>query len=279
MWKCFENVDTEEQIGNKEKPLKRCKILDSNRKKCKTFYINDSSIENSINHLLNDHKITKETQKYKENQQKELYQFLTNWIVKDLYPLYVVQNPSFWQLIGELDLTFIIPNEKEVKKVIFNAYNSILPALIEKFNIEARKVKSTFAKATEKLGRSKYVTNSIRTQMLMKIIKIIKPNSLDNQDSYNIDEQEEDVFKGKEQNLILNNDINEPVITFSLLDKVKIRLEIRITDLPTQSQSKPTTRKKKSLMEWLTKDNAGILNKIVEYYQLFKIPLSLDPLA
>ena len=36
---------------------------------------------------------------------------------------------------------------------------------------------STFADATEELGGSKYITNSIRTRMLMEIIKTIKPNS------------------------------------------------------------------------------------------------------
>ncbi|RIA93207.1 hypothetical protein C1645_819744 [Glomus cerebriforme] len=94
--------------------------------------------------------------------------------------------------------------------------------------------------------------------MLMEIIKTIKPNSLDNQDSYNIDKQEEDVFEGEEQNLISNDDINEPVITFGLLDKQekeKYQREIGTSDLPNQSQ-------KKSLMEWLTKDNAGVLDEI-----------------
>ena len=84
-------------------------------------------------------------------------------------------------------------------------------------------VLSTFADATEELGGSKYVTNSIRTWMLMEIIKTIKPNSLDNQDSNNIDEQEKDVFEEEEQDLT-SDDINEPVITFGLLDKVKLRL-------------------------------------------------------
>ncbi|RIA95830.1 hypothetical protein C1645_816115 [Glomus cerebriforme] len=58
--------------------------------------------------------------------------------------------------------------------------------------------------------------------MLIEIIKTIKSNLLDNQDSYNIDKQEEDVFEGEEQNLISNDNINEPVVTFGLLNKLNL---------------------------------------------------------
>ena len=89
---------------------------------------------------------------------------------------------------------------------------------------DLKEILSTFADATEELGGSKYVTNSIRTRMLMEIIKTIKPNSSNNRDS-DIDEQGEDVFEEEEQNLTSNDDdINEPVVTFGLLDKVKLRL-------------------------------------------------------
>jgi len=59
-WEHFENVNTEEKTGDKGEPLKRCKILDANGNKCGTFYINDGSTGNAINHLLNDHEITSE---------------------------------------------------------------------------------------------------------------------------------------------------------------------------------------------------------------------------
>ena len=36
-----------------------------------------------------------QVQRHKENWQKELCQFLTDWIIEDLQPLYVVQSLSF----------------------------------------------------------------------------------------------------------------------------------------------------------------------------------------
>jgi hypothetical protein len=78
---------------------------------------------------------------------------LTDWIVEDLQPLYVVQSPSFRKLIGELDPSFIMPDEKGVKKIIYNAYNSMLPALIEKINVEAKNVSLTTDMWTAKNGQ------------------------------------------------------------------------------------------------------------------------------
>ncbi|CAB5195205.1 unnamed protein product [Rhizophagus irregularis] len=89
---------------------------------------------------------------------------------------------------------------------------------------DLKEILSTFADATEELGGSKYITNSIRTQMLMEVIETVKPNSPNNENSV-VDEREEDVFEVvEEQNLTSNDDINEPVITFGLLDEVKLRL-------------------------------------------------------
>ena len=81
-----------------------------------------------------------QTQKHKESQQKELHQFLTDWIVENLQPLYVIQSLSFHRLIGKLDSAFIIPDEKGIKKVIYSAYDSMLPALINKININVKSV-------------------------------------------------------------------------------------------------------------------------------------------
>ena len=81
--------------------------------------------------------------KHKENRQTELRQFLTDWIINDLQPLYVVQSTSFRKFINELDPGFTIPNEKGIKKVIYDAYNFTLPALIEKVKVEAKSVSLT----------------------------------------------------------------------------------------------------------------------------------------
>ncbi|PKC56505.1 hypothetical protein RhiirA1_473892 [Rhizophagus irregularis] len=98
-------VDIKEQASDKGEVLKRCKLTDAKGNKCGTLYINDGSTGNAINHLLNEHEILKEGKinknqttlpaviqayKHKESRQCELRQFLTDWIIKDLQPLYVV---------------------------------------------------------------------------------------------------------------------------------------------------------------------------------------------
>ncbi|RGB33247.1 hypothetical protein C1646_743453 [Rhizophagus diaphanus] len=86
-------------------------------------------------------------------------------------------------------------------------------------------VLSTFADATEDLGGSKYVTNSMRMPMLMEIIKMVTTDLANNQDS---DEEEDDAFENNDaeegQDSTQNNKINEPINTFSLLDEVKSKL-------------------------------------------------------
>ncbi|GBC50995.2 zinc finger BED domain-containing protein RICESLEEPER 2-like [Rhizophagus irregularis DAOM 181602=DAOM 197198] len=86
-------------------------------------------------------------------------------------------------------------------------------------------VLSTFADATEDLGGSKYVTNSMRTLMLMEIIKTVTTDLANNQDS---DEEEDDAFENNDaeegQDSTQNSKINEPINTFGLLDKVKSKL-------------------------------------------------------
>ncbi|CAB4493299.1 unnamed protein product [Rhizophagus irregularis] len=137
--------------------------------------------------------------------------------------------------------------------------------------------------------------------MLMEVIETVKPNSPNNENSV-VDEREGDVFEVvEEQNLTSNDDINEPVITFGLLDEIshqknqqsntkqrlnelfvnekeKYQREIGVSDLPKRSQVKPIKRKK-SLMERLAKDTTVTLDEIAEYYKLPEIPLSSDPLA
>lgn len=91
--------------------------------------------------------------KHKEKRQKELRQFLTDWIIDDLQPLYVVQSTSFRRLISEFDPAFIMPDEKGIKKVIYSAYNNTLPALIEKIKVEAKNVSLTTDMWTSRGGQ------------------------------------------------------------------------------------------------------------------------------
>ena len=65
----------------------------------------------------------------------------------------MVQSPSFRRLIGELDSAFVIPDEKGIKKVIYNAYDSMLPALINKININAKSVSLTTDMWTARNGQ------------------------------------------------------------------------------------------------------------------------------
>ncbi|CAB5386644.1 unnamed protein product [Rhizophagus irregularis] len=167
-WNYFEEVNTEEQTGDKGESLKRCKFLDANGKICGALYINDSLTGNAINHLLTDHEISKDGEinknqqtiqtvmrvhKHKDNRQKELRKFLTDWIIDDLQPLYVVQSPLFCRLISELDPAFIMPDEKGIKKVISNAYNYTLPALIKKIKLEAKNISLTTDMWTSRGGQ------------------------------------------------------------------------------------------------------------------------------
>jgi len=78
---------------------------------------------------------------------------LTNWIIEDLQPLYVVQSPSFRKLINELDSGFIMPDEKGIKKVIADTYNSTMPALIEKIRVESKSVSLTTDMWTSRSGQ------------------------------------------------------------------------------------------------------------------------------
>ena len=59
-WDYFEEVDIKEQTSDKGEPLKRCKLTDTKGNKCETLYINDGLTGNAINHLLNEHEISKE---------------------------------------------------------------------------------------------------------------------------------------------------------------------------------------------------------------------------
>ena len=81
---------------------------------------------------------------------------MTNWIIEDLQPLYVhyvVQSPSFRKLISELDSGFIMPDEKGIKKVIADTYNSTMPALIEKIRVESKSVSLTTDMWTSRSGQ------------------------------------------------------------------------------------------------------------------------------
>ena len=79
-----------------------------------------------------------------------------------------------------------------------------------------------FADATEDLEGSKYVTSSMRTPMLMEIIKILTYGSSNDEDS---DEENDDAFESNDveegQDSTTNSKINKPINTFGLLDEVK----------------------------------------------------------
>ena len=84
--------------------------------------------------------------------------------------------------------------------------------------IDLKEILSLFADAITELGGSKYVTNSLRVRMLIEIIKTLTTDSLNN---YN-DNEQEDVFEDKENQESF--DINEPILTYGLIDEVKLKL-------------------------------------------------------
>jgi len=93
------------------------------------------------------------THKHKESCQCELRQYLTDWIIDDLQPLYVLQNIKFRRFISELDQAFIIPDEKGIKKITHRSYNFVLPMLIEKIKVEAKSVSITTDMWTSRSGQ------------------------------------------------------------------------------------------------------------------------------
>ncbi|CAB5377564.1 unnamed protein product [Rhizophagus irregularis] len=51
-WKYFEEVDINEQTSDKGEPLKRCKVLSADGKKCGAIHVNDGSTGNVITRLI-----------------------------------------------------------------------------------------------------------------------------------------------------------------------------------------------------------------------------------
>ena len=193
--------------------------------------------------------------------------------------------------------------------------------------IDLKEILSLFANATIELGRSKYVTNSLRVRMLIEIIKTLTTDSLNN---YN-DNEQEDAFEDEENQESF--DINEPILTYGLIDEFKLKLytnmkkyyptlitealissildpRFKSLDFASEEQKNNTERhlhelfkkekenqkeapnnsksnisnilkskKKRTLMERLTKDNIVAFNEINEYLQLPEIPLDSNPLS
>lgn len=67
--------------------------------------------------------------RYSKQQQKELRQFLVDWIVLDSQPLYIVQNEAFQRFIYELDPAFTMPCPETVKNIIYEAFDYSFPQL------------------------------------------------------------------------------------------------------------------------------------------------------
>ncbi|EXX66656.1 zinc finger BED domain-containing protein 4-like [Rhizophagus irregularis DAOM 181602=DAOM 197198] len=110
---------------------------------------------NGISHLWSVHKITKDgkqpadkqqkldvIEKHPEKRQNTFCQFLVNWIIDDLQPFSVVNNPSFRIFCNELDPAFLVPEAKTIKAIIYQAYNFTYPKIVEQIGKEAISVTS-----------------------------------------------------------------------------------------------------------------------------------------
>ena len=86
--------------------------------------------------------------------------------------------------------------------------------------IDLKEILSLFADVITELGGSKYVTNSLRVRILIKIIKTLIIDLLNNY-NYNDNEQEDAFEDEKNQESF---DINEPILTYGLIDEVKLKL-------------------------------------------------------
>ncbi|CAI2174689.1 18403_t:CDS:2 [Funneliformis geosporum] len=197
---------TPESPNKKIKVGQKKRILDANGNKCRTYYVNDGSTGNAINHLLNDHEITNEGKKIKSNAKDTL---------KYLQLDKILQNTLSSNTDSDSKR-----DAKRLKQIMISDHEwDLLTDLTE--------ILSTFANVTEDLGESNYVTDSICALMLVEIIKTLRiesTNLSDDQD-FNIDEQKDNVFENnEEQNPMLNYDINEPISTFGLLRKYDIEI-------------------------------------------------------
>ncbi|CAB5337003.1 unnamed protein product [Rhizophagus irregularis] len=116
---------------------------------CGTEYVRkDSSTGNAISHLRAKHNIVqsgepfvqtetpRKGKRYTKQQQKELRQFLVDWIISDSLPIHTVQSEAFRRFIYELDPVFTMPCEETVRKIIHEAYNYSFPQLKDMLSSE-----------------------------------------------------------------------------------------------------------------------------------------------
>ncbi|CAI2186287.1 18095_t:CDS:2 [Funneliformis geosporum] len=322
----FEEVDIKEQTGDKGEPLKRCKVIDANGNKCGTIYINNGSTGNAINHLLSEYEMTKEGRKdngrihFTGNHftDKKSGRNIEEWNLHEIEKETI--NAKYLQLINDVSTRWNSSYLAWVRLLYLKEWIILLLNILScNTDVDSKKnaqrlkqimiadnewdlitdlteVLSTFADATEDLGGSKYVTNCMRTPMLMEIIKTLTTESSYDQES----DEEDDAFEINDveegQDSTASSKINKPINTFGLLDeaqqidtknhlqelfeKEKENYHTSTTNSSTQStsQSKSST-KRKTLMARLSQSNVVVVDEVEEYLQLPEISLRLDPLA
>ncbi|GES76778.1 zinc finger BED domain-containing protein DAYSLEEPER-like [Rhizophagus clarus] len=73
--------------------------------------------------------------RYTKQQQKELRQFLVDWIISDSLPIHIIQSKAFQRFIYELDPAFMMPCEETVRKIIYETYNYSFPQLKDMLSV------------------------------------------------------------------------------------------------------------------------------------------------
>lgn len=143
------NATNVNEYFKEEKGRKCCTYSD-----CNTSYSIKTATTNLIYHLSSEHSIflidkdkdnegETETLKSKlpEKKQEFITDLLIKFIVDDMQPFHITMSDSFREFIHALQPKYIVPDEKTVKQMVLNKYQSLRPK-VEKLTMESDSLKS-----------------------------------------------------------------------------------------------------------------------------------------
>lgn len=137
-----------------------CNLYFNEGEKCEAKIELNGSTGNAISHLARKHHIYESTPRSTEplsndqtssitsaswtnRRQQDCENLLFEWIVLDCQPLYILNSSSFHQFIHSLNEYFEIPNDKKLRKKIFEAFNYCKDFLIKYIHENAISVSLT----------------------------------------------------------------------------------------------------------------------------------------
>ncbi|GES76809.1 zinc finger BED domain-containing protein 1-like [Rhizophagus clarus] len=127
-----------------------CYVIKEDGEECGHYYNNGSTTSNLIHHLATKHKIYKPREQPQldirvaikkckpksETEYKQIWQNVTEFIIEDNQPLYVLQSKSFRKLLLSLDEHFEIPCDKSIKLMIGEAFEWSKDQLLELLKVD-----------------------------------------------------------------------------------------------------------------------------------------------